>query len=62
MYTWWSKKADTRFIFAITSANEQYTDFNQNNVRIMLAIILTYLFTAMDCDVTFMSYLCFVYF
>jgi len=35
------------------------TDFNQNNLHILLAKILTYFFTAMDCDVTFTSYLCF---
>ena len=33
------------------------TDFNQNNLRILLAKILAYLFTAMDCDITFTSYL-----
>jgi len=35
------------------------TDFNQNNLRILLAKILTYLFAAMGCDLTVTSHLIF---
>jgi len=49
-----NKRTPDLFLLQLQQMN---TDFNHNNSRILLAKIVTYLFTAIDCDVTVTSHL-----